>query len=97
MTSNSKLTESQKQARKSWLATLPRGSTIYTSQGVTVLCVPDGSVTRVYSSVASSHEKKIRVKVGEFYALQRWASDGGFILPGYWPACEVLVDLGFME
>ncbi len=105
MSSNSKLNPDQKCERKAWLADLPKGATIETTScGVTVLAVPDGVVTRLYSSVSSGDEKKIRRKVGEYWALSRWAADvwlrenghnpPGFFLPGRWTAGEVLAYLG---
>lgn len=90
MSSNSKLTPEQKQTLKMWKALLPKDATLKALGRMTVLCVPGGNVTHVYSSVASRDEKKIRRKVGEFYALQRWTCQPGFILPGWWDAHEVL-------
>jgi hypothetical protein len=96
MASNSKLNPDQKAARKAWLADLPINSTMITSGcGITILAVPDGNVTRFYSSVSSPDEVKIRRKVGEYHALARW-SDGmgdGFFLPGSWTAEEMLEQL----
>lgn len=94
MSSNSKLTPEQKQTLKMWKALLPKDATLEMRAGFTVLCVPGGNVTHVYSSVASPDEKKIRRKVGEFYALQRWTCQPGFILPGVWTANHVLANLG---
>jgi len=92
MASNSKLTPDQKADRKALLANLPINSTMATSVcGVTILAVPDGNVTRFYSSVSSPDEVKIRRKVGEYWALERWLCGmDGFFLPGLWTAEEVL-------
>jgi hypothetical protein len=92
MRSNSKLTAEEKVSRKELLDALPSRYEMAMGCGVTVLCIPDGNVTRIYSSVACSDEKKIRRKVGEFHALMRWWEDvnGSFILPGLWGAQEVL-------
>ena len=106
MASNTKLTSDQKCERKALMAQLPKGATIGTTTcGVTVLAVPDGVVTRFYSSVSSADEKKIRRKVGEYWALSRWDADiwhrenghnpAGFFLPGSWTAEEMLEWMGF--
>ncbi len=98
MASNSKLNPDQKANRKAWLADLPLNSTLATTRcGVTILAVPDGSVTRFYSSVSSPDEVKIRRKVGEYHALERWIGGigDGFFLPGLWTADEVVRPFGF--
>ena len=84
MFSNSKLTAEQRVERKEMLRQLPKGSTMANDGRTTFLCVPDGTVTRVFSSVMSEDEVKFRRKVGEFYALVRHFYDpsGGLILPG---------------
>jgi hypothetical protein len=99
MCSNSKLTPDQKALRKELLDALPERYEMARGYGVTVLCIPDGNITRIYSSVACSDEKKIRRKVGEFHALRRWwkDDDSGFILPGLWGAQEVLEAFGLEE
>lgn len=86
MRSNSKLSKSQKAERKSMLAQLPSGSTMTHDGQTTFLAVPDGNVTRVFSSVMSDDEGKFRRKVGEYHALARffWDASGGMILPGSW-------------
>ena len=97
MESNSKLTPAQKAERKEMLANLPRGSTIGNDgERFTVLCVPDGAVTRVFSSVMGDDETKFRRKVGEYHALLRYRNgDGGMILPGNdWSATDVIHTLG---
>ena len=96
MSSNSKLNPDQKAERKAWLADLPLDATMITSVcGVTVLAVPDGNVTRFYSSVSSPDEVKVRRKVGEYWALYRWAGGlgDGFMMPGSWTAEEMLEQL----
>ncbi len=95
MASNSKLSPNQKADRKAWLADLPLDATMVTSVcGVTILAVPDGNVTRFYSSVSSPDEKKIRRKVGEYWALERWQyGRDGFLMPGSWTAEEMLEQL----
>ena len=95
MISNSKLTPDQKRNRKLMLRKLPKGSTI-ANDGLclTVLCVPDGSVTRVFSSVCSDTERKVRRKVGEFYAVASYVSwNAGMILPGFETADQVVRSL----
>jgi hypothetical protein len=95
MASNSKLSPNQKADRKAWMADLPLDATMITSVcGVTVLAVPDGNVTRFYSSVSSPDEVKVRRKVGEYWALYRreWGQDG-FLMPGSWTAEEMLEQL----
>lgn len=92
MSSNTKLTREQKALRKEMMSHLPPRYEMAMGSGVTVLCIPDGNITRIYSSVACSDEVKIRRKVGEFHALRRWWLDVGssFMLPGLWGAQEVL-------
>ena len=67
------------------LAALPAGSTI-ANDGLclTVLCVPDGIVTRVFAARIDT-EVKFRRKVGEFNALSRWNlnAKGGMLMPGH--------------
>ena len=92
MLSNSKLTKVQKQSRKDKLGWLPTGSTLANDDlCLTVLCVPAGNVTRVFSSVCSDDEAKFRRKVGEYHVLSRFFDEEpGMILPGVWDAQEVL-------
>lgn len=94
MASNSKLTKEQKTARKDMLAVLPKGSSMALSMtGITVLIVPDGAVDRVFTSVASPDEVKIRRKVGEFHALCRWFDDkGGFVMPAGFLTADQFAD-----
>lgn len=95
MPSNSKLSKIEKQVRKDMIAALPAGSSMALSDaGVTFLVVPMGAVDRVYTSVASPDEVKVRRKVGEFHALNRWDWDhDGFALPaGQWDA-QSLADM----
>ena len=97
MFSNSKLTSAQKDNRKEMLAQLPKGASLANDGGcVTVLAVPDGAVTRVFSAVASQDEQKFRRKVGEYHALDRYFTDanGGMVLPGVWSAIDVINMLG---
>ncbi len=98
MASNSKLNPDQKRQRKARLEALPTNSTMATSVcGVTILAVPEGNVTRFYSSVSSLDEKKIRRKVGEYWALERWHYGmDGFFMPGLWTADEMLRPHGFV-
>lgn len=98
MSSNSKLTPEQKQTLKTWKAMLPKDASLKALGRMTVLCVPGGNVTHVYSSVASPDEKKIRPKVGEFYVIWRWMfCESTFMLPGLWYVQEVLEAFGFDE
>ena len=93
MVSNSKLSKAQKGVRKAIMGMLPKGASIGHGDDITILCVPDGKNTRVYSSVFSADELKFRPKVGEFHALSRWNVDGekvGLLLPGLWTAKQFL-------
>lgn len=95
MTSNSKLSKIEKQVRKDMIAALPAGSSMALSDAdVTFLVVPMGAVDRVYTSVASPDETKVRRKVGEYHALMRWnLGMDGFALPaGQWDA-QSLADM----
>ena len=87
MLSNSKLDAGQKANRKGMIKALPDGSSLACVGVLTILCIPRGSVTEVFSSVMSPDEKKFRAKVGEFHALCRYFNGGaGLILPGMWDA-----------
>lgn len=95
MISNSKITKAQKQELKEWKQRLPKGSSI-ANDGLclTVICIPDGAVTRVASSVCSDGEQKFRRKVGEYMALSRWYYDGSaMVLPGSQHALDVVESL----
>jgi hypothetical protein len=93
--SNSKLSAVQKSERRRLLAALPKGSVLAMSEcGVTVLTIPDGAVTRMYTSVASQTEKKLRRKVGEYNVLMREYHGGGdVVLQRHMDAEGVVVDL----
>ena len=93
MLSNSKLDAVQKADRKDMLKALPDGSRIASAGVLTILCIPRGLVTEVFSSVMSQDEKKFRAKVGEYHALCRYF-DGhsGMLLPGVWDA-DTLVEI----
>ncbi len=92
MSSNSKLTPLQKKDRKEMLAALPRTASMSSDpiSGLTILAVPDSTVTRFYSSVMGDDEQKFRRKVGEYHALMRWDdAPASFILPGFWTAAMI--------
>ena len=93
--SNSKLTTRQKADRKDMIDSLPEGSSMALSNsGITFLVVPSGSVDRVYTSVTSPDEAKIRRKVGEYHALMRWdAGLDGFVLPAGCCNAQDLADM----
>ena len=96
-----KLTKEKNIARKSLRDMLPRGSSMAYSEdtGFTLLLVPDGSVTRMFTAVASMTETKFRRKVGEYQALERWSDHCDGItqwaaLPGKdWHAADVMDNL----
>lgn len=92
---NSKITKAQKHELKDWKQGLPKGSTI-ANDGLclTVVCIPDGAVTRMVSSVCADSEQKFRRKVGEYMALSRWYYDGStVVLPGFCYATDVVEGL----
>jgi hypothetical protein len=96
LASNSKLCAHAKIMRKEMIRNLPRDATFAHDEKTTFLSVPDGKVTRVFSSVMSDDEIKFRRKVGEYHALLRFYrdADGGLILPGFWTAtmvCDLFV------
>ena len=75
------------------MAALPDDATFATDgTTIVILAVPGGSVTHVFSSVASGDEQKFRRKVGEFHALNRYMDDpgAGMLLPGFWTATQIL-------
>jgi len=92
MASNSKLTSVQKENRKDWIAQLPEGSSLATDWvNLTILAVPDGNITRVFSYVMSPAEITFRRKVGEYQVLSRFCWDGGGLtLPGRWHADDLI-------
>lgn len=92
MVSNSKLDKFQKIERMEMLDNLPTGWTMAQNYRMTILAIPDTSVTRIFSAVMSFKELKFRPKVGEYHAMARFYdnADGGLILPGNWTAFEFL-------
>lgn len=97
MTSNSKLNVLQKQIRRENKAAFDRaGGVLARVDGVTVALVRTGENTGMFSvSVASRDEKKDRRKVGEFYALKRWANLQE--LPCRLASKELVAEYGFAK
>lgn len=95
MSSNSKLTKSQKFERALLIGSLPAGSEMaLTNDGVTLLLVPQGAVNILSTAVASPDEVKIRRKVGEFNALVRWDIGACVPLPASMSLDEIAEPFG---
>ena len=95
--SNSKLTSDQLAQRKLWISELPMGSSFAISEdGVTVLCVPEGNVVSIATSIMGADEQKFRRKVGEYHALARYFASECTILPyDTFPSAEAFVESAF--
>ena len=83
MASNTKLTRAQKDELKAFKAIMPKNMAFATVGRLTVLAEVDTSVVRFASSVASLDEVKVRLKVGEYCAMQRWQDGQTAIVPRY--------------
>ncbi len=81
MASNSKLTPSQKETLRILRAGMPRNTAFGQSGRVTVLAQTTGNVVKFSTAVASPDEKKIRRKVGEYYAAERWNEGSVAVMP----------------
>ena len=85
MASNTKLTRAQKDELKAFKAIMPKNMTFGAHGSVTVLAEVDTNVVRFATSVASPDETKIRRKVGEYCAMQRWQEGQTAMAPrGTW-------------
>lgn len=81
MTSNSKLTREQKAALKGFKILMRKNMAFGHSGGVTVLVEVNKNVVRFSTSVASPDEQKIRKKVGQYHAMERWDNGETAIMP----------------
>lgn len=98
MSSNSKLTAEQKQARKHYKASFVRhdGGVLVAVDGVTVALHRTGEHSGKFSvSVSGADEQKERRKVGEFYALERWYYDN--TLPIRLESVEQVQAMGYRD
>lgn len=83
MFSNTKLTAGQKLTLKLFKKQMPKNMAFGHWGRVTVLIQITGNVIKFSTSVASPYEKKLRKKVGEWYALERWNMKQYAVLPNY--------------
>ena len=81
MASNTKLTRSQKEQLKTFKALMPRNMAFATVGRVTVLVEVDTNVVRFATAVASPDELKVRRKVGEYMAAERWQAGQTALAP----------------
>jgi hypothetical protein len=96
MASNTKLNSAQKEILRDFKAEMPKNMAFGQSGRVTVLAQITGNVVKFSTAVASPDEKKIRRKVGQYYAAGRWDSDQFAVMPalydrgwgGWWTAEE---------
>lgn len=72
MASNTKLTPDQKEFLQDFKAGMSKNMAFGQSGRVTVLAQVTGNVVKFSTAVASPDEKKIRRKVGQFWAAGRW-------------------------
>ena len=85
MLSNTKLTAEQKAERKEMLAWAEEDGLHFMydeSSGTTMLVKEHENTCHVWTAVCSHDEQKYRRKVGEYYALLRWAyGQDGSVFP----------------
>lgn len=99
MASNTKLTRAQKDELKAFKAIMPKNMAFATVGRITVLAEVDTNVIRFASAVASPDELKIRPKVGEYCAMQRWQYNQTALMPRsgidpYYPASMAAQTIG---
>ena len=74
MASNTKLSQDQKDSLKFFKDEMPKNMVFGQSGRVTVLVQLTGNVMRFSTAVASPDEKKLRRKVGQYHAADRWTN-----------------------
>ena len=83
MLSNTKLTVEQKELFKDMLADYPYIQFATDFDSMVCAYFQDGKVVRFAFSVKSDEEKKFRLKVGKFNAMQKVLHNENTILPEY--------------
>ena len=81
MASNSKLNHPQKEILRDFKTDMPKNMAFGQCGRVTVLAQITGNVVKFSTAVASPDEKKIRRKVGQYYAAGRWHNDQFAVMP----------------
>ena len=81
MASNTKLDSAQKEILRDFKAEMPKNMAFGQSGRVTVLAQITGNVVKFSTAVASPDEKKIRRKVGQYHAADRWYNDQFSVMP----------------
>ena len=81
MASNTKLDSAQKEILRDFKAEMPKNMAFGQSGRVTVLAQVTGNVVKFSTAVASPDEKKIRRKVGQYHAADRWYNDQFAVMP----------------
>lgn len=83
-TSNSKLTQDQKDALKDWKAwAKPRNIKLINNGKTTIAFRGSGNTVKFATSVCSDTEGKYRRKVGEYYALSRFMDSITIVMNAY--------------
>ena len=81
MASNTKLNQTEKEILREFKAEMPKNMAFGQSGRVTVLAQVTGNVVKFSTAVASPDEKKIRRKVGQYHAADRWYNDSFAVMP----------------
>ena len=81
MASNTKLTPMEKEDLRDFKAEMPKNMAFGQSGRVTVLAQITGNVVKFSTAVASPDEKKIRRKVGQYHAADRWYNEQFVVMP----------------
>lgn len=81
MASNSKLSQDQKDSLKFFKDEMPKNMAFGQCGRVTVLAQITGNVVRFSTSVASPDEQKVRRKVGQYHAADRWQNNEISVVP----------------
>lgn len=81
MASNTKLDAVQKEILRDFKAEMPKNMAFGQAGRVTVLAQVTGNVVKFSTAVSSPDEKKIRRKVGQFHAADRWYNDQFAVMP----------------
>lgn len=81
MASNTKLNQTEKEILRDFKDEMPKNMAFGQSGRVTVLAQITGNVVKFSTAVASPDEKKIRRKVGQYHAADRWYNHMQAVMP----------------
>lgn len=79
--SNTKLTPTEKACLREYKETMPKNMAFATLGRLTVLVAVQSNCLHLATSLASPDEQKVRRKVGEWYAMDRYISGQYAVLP----------------